>query len=412
MRGPRYPTKGIYRPLKTVSLQDCIAKRSFLPMAAKAKRMHLKPEHLGSDSFSDFKLSEDDRTFAPYVVVTPGRSDLHEVPTILAISGGEQMKVSTFFLACRADARDWQVVIPLRKKLGTDYLYEGCAADRVESLATEVLEGRLPLACRVEGRSLHLVGNSNGSMSVLELARRLPGKVSSVTLIAGISEPDKVDLEPLRNVRVTRLFVGRNDEFGHCNGMEALKARLDVAGIHADLHVLPDAGHENIGRHINLDSFWRGLLDAREASPIEDVLDIAETLPGSLLTNVEPASSKAATALVEVGLGVTRTHSAEGVPAGNDAPKESPMNDREEERAIANPDNAESLDCASKDEYSLHELQQRNGNGWTLKGLAPGEREQYLSENEFMNTFGIKKDAFVKLPKWRRDQMKREHGLF
>eukprot|EP00930_Biecheleria_cincta_P063173 TRINITY_DN48676_c0_g1_i1.p1 TRINITY_DN48676_c0_g1~~TRINITY_DN48676_c0_g1_i1.p1 ORF type:complete len:497 (-),score=136.82 TRINITY_DN48676_c0_g1_i1:128-1618(-) len=61
-------------------------------------------------------------------------------------------------------------------------------------------------------------------------------------------------------------------------------------------------------------------------------------------------------------------------------------------------------------ELSLEELQ--DPKIWKSKGVNAGERETYLSDDVFVNLFGMEKSAFAKLPKWKRDNKKKEHGLF
>ncbi|KAF3791311.1 Villin-1, partial [Nymphaea thermarum] len=45
-------------------------------------------------------------------------------------------------------------------------------------------------------------------------------------------------------------------------------------------------------------------------------------------------------------------------------------------------------------------------------GVEITKREAYLSAEEFMGVFGMAKEAFYNLPKWRRDKLKKLHDLF
>jgi hypothetical protein len=45
-------------------------------------------------------------------------------------------------------------------------------------------------------------------------------------------------------------------------------------------------------------------------------------------------------------------------------------------------------------------------------GVDPTRKEQYLSEDDFMQVFGVTKASFESQPKWKRDKSKRENGLF
>lgn len=47
-----------------------------------------------------------------------------------------------------------------------------------------------------------------------------------------------------------------------------------------------------------------------------------------------------------------------------------------------------------------------------VDGQDPEKREQCLSDEEFQKTFGMTKDAFAQLKKWKQVQLKKEHGLF
>jgi len=48
----------------------------------------------------------------------------------------------------------------------------------------------------------------------------------------------------------------------------------------------------------------------------------------------------------------------------------------------------------------------------TLPDVVPTERETYLSSCDFREVFAMDKEEFAKLPRWRRDCMKKGHGLF
>jgi len=42
----------------------------------------------------------------------------------------------------------------------------------------------------------------------------------------------------------------------------------------------------------------------------------------------------------------------------------------------------------------------------------PAKREEFLSDEEFSDVFGIRKDQFRNLPAWKRKKLKKEKGLF
>lgn len=52
-----------------------------------------------------------------------------------------------------------------------------------------------------------------------------------------------------------------------------------------------------------------------------------------------------------------------------------------------------------------------SGVQWPV-GIAPDKREQYLSEEEFLQVFGMNKDSFNELDKFMRQRLKKEKNLF
>nr|XP_046240044.1 advillin [Scatophagus argus] len=46
------------------------------------------------------------------------------------------------------------------------------------------------------------------------------------------------------------------------------------------------------------------------------------------------------------------------------------------------------------------------------EGVDPSEKEKHLSDSDFSNLFGITKDEFVSLPRWKQLNMKKEKGMF
>jgi hypothetical protein len=47
----------------------------------------------------------------------------------------------------------------------------------------------------------------------------------------------------------------------------------------------------------------------------------------------------------------------------------------------------------------------------TYGDLKPGALEMYLSEQEFKNVFGIKRDDFIGWPSWKKQAARKEHGI-
>jgi len=67
-------------------------------------------------------------------------------------------------------------------------------------------------------------------------------------------------------------------------------------------------------------------------------------------------------------------------------------------------------DAYCRRECSLAQL--TNPQVWRKLDLNPAEREMHLSDQHFEDLFGMKKDEFRVLPKWRRHSLKKRHGLF
>jgi len=56
--------------------------------------------------------------------------------------------------------------------------------------------------------------------------------------------------------------------------------------------------------------------------------------------------------------------------------------------------------------YSLEELQKG------VPGVDKNKREDWLSDADFESIFAMKRDAFAKIPEWKRNNIKRDHKLF
>lgn len=83
---------------------------------------------------------------------------------------------------------------------------------------------------------------------------------------------------------------------------------------------------------------------------------------------------------------------------------------REKEKAPAPPPLPEHSPDLPEGCFSLEELQ--NPAVWKDRGIEASRREEYLTDAAFLGLFGMTKEDFAKMPKWKRDGRKREHGLF
>ncbi|KAK8476300.1 hypothetical protein V6N11_074273, partial [Hibiscus sabdariffa] len=86
--------------------------------------------------------------------------------------------------------------------------------------------------------------------------------------------------------------------------------------------------------------------------------------------------------------------------------------DHSEETGENNADDQETGDgnVSQNCTYSYDQLKSKSENPAT--GIDLKRRETYLSEEEFETVFGMTKEAFYKMPKWKQDGKKREVDLF
>ncbi|KAJ1376737.1 Villin headpiece [Sesbania bispinosa] len=65
---------------------------------------------------------------------------------------------------------------------------------------------------------------------------------------------------------------------------------------------------------------------------------------------------------------------------------------------------------SSQKTFSYNQLKTKSG--YNLSGIDLQRREAYLSDDEFKTVFGMEKEAFYKLPRWKQDMLKRKFELF
>lgn len=77
------------------------------------------------------------------------------------------------------------------------------------------------------------------------------------------------------------------------------------------------------------------------------------------------------------------------------------------------PTAAEPAAAAAEEASGGYTLQQMTDKRvWEKLDVVSTERETYLPESVFQELFGTSKEAFAKLPKWKRDNAKKKHDLF
>ena len=62
--------------------------------------------------------------------------------------------------------------------------------------------------------------------------------------------------------------------------------------------------------------------------------------------------------------------------------------------------------------FPLELLQLRSSSDSVLRELDRTKLEQYLSDDDFIRAFGIEKDEFLRLPKWKKLDLKKRASLF
>ncbi|MED6170836.1 Villin-3 [Stylosanthes scabra] len=67
-------------------------------------------------------------------------------------------------------------------------------------------------------------------------------------------------------------------------------------------------------------------------------------------------------------------------------------------------------DAQNSTVFSYEQLKAKSGSH--LSGIDLKRREAYLADNEFGTVFGMTKEAFYKLPRWKQDMLKKKHELF
>jgi hypothetical protein len=78
--------------------------------------------------------------------------------------------------------------------------------------------------------------------------------------------------------------------------------------------------------------------------------------------------------------------------------------------SVPAPETAAPAKPAVGEVLTLAQLQDKDV--WQAKGVNAAERELHLSDEEFQTVFKTSKAEFAKLPKWKREKLKKDHDLF
>lgn len=87
-----------------------------------------------------------------------------------------------------------------------------------------------------------------------------------------------------------------------------------------------------------------------------------------------------------------------------------PESKAEESVSKDEPEQEETASGSTRSTFTYEQLRARSENPVT--GIDFKRREAYLSDEEFQSIFGMNKEAFYKLPRWKQDMQKRKFDLF
>jgi hypothetical protein len=232
----------------------------------------LSPEEEGSGKFSKFTVKELEvmngsmrfAIIAPEIPATKEGADRKPLPTILAVSRGEQRHVARLFRALRAEQRGWQVLVPLRVDSSSPDFFQPPGMQMLQQFINAVLDESnselVPFS--VMSGVFHLVGVSHGAASVLALAAHSPERVASLNMVTGFL-PEFCSLEAIRFLKDVHFYVGEEDEMGHKEYLKDVSIKLKAAGGHPHTHVVKGANHYDITEHLDLEELWRRVEAAR-----------------------------------------------------------------------------------------------------------------------------------------------------
>jgi hypothetical protein len=121
----------------------------------------------------------------------------------------------------------------------------------------------------------------------------------------------------------------------------------------------------------------------------------------------EPVAAVEPTAVEEAPSEVQAAKAVEGGEKSDAAPsleQATPAAESQPAAAEAEPEAAEE-NC-----FTLEQLTDKRV--WETLNIQATERETYLSNKAFAELFGMPKADFAKMPKWKKDNAKKKHGLF
>eukprot|EP00930_Biecheleria_cincta_P046465 TRINITY_DN32045_c0_g1_i1.p1 TRINITY_DN32045_c0_g1~~TRINITY_DN32045_c0_g1_i1.p1 ORF type:complete len:407 (+),score=73.64 TRINITY_DN32045_c0_g1_i1:85-1221(+) len=232
----------------------------------------LSPEEEGSGKFSKFTVKDSEVTAGSmrFAIIAPEApkkekgAERKPLPTVLAVSRGDQRHVARLFRAMRAEQRGWQVLVPMRVDNSSPDFFSPPGMKMLQEFMDAVLDESnselVPFS--VMSGVFHFVGVSHGAASMLGLATLQPERVASLSMVTGFL-PTFCSLEAIRSLKDVHFYVGEDDEMGHKEYLKDVSIKLKAVGGHPHTHVVKGAGHYDITEHLDLEEFWRRLEAAR-----------------------------------------------------------------------------------------------------------------------------------------------------
>ncbi|KAH1194677.1 Villin-2 [Glycine max] len=135
-----------------------------------------------------------------------------------------------------------------------------------------------------------------------------------------------------------------------------------------------------------------------ETSPVASTSPVVES--SNFDTKSESAPSE--TEVVEEVADVKETEEV-APEAGTNGDSEQPKQENVEDGRNDSENNNQNV-------FSYEQLKTKSGS--VVSGIDLKQREAYLSDKEFETVFGMAKEAFSKLPRWKQDMLKRKVDLF
>jgi len=172
--------------------------------------------------------------------------------------------------------------------------------------------------------------------------------------------------------------------------MRELKARALEAGLDTDGCIDRDA-FENLLRRARKSGVLRDKSKAKDEAKTEAAPAAPQEKPAAPATETAAQEAKATAAAVPAQAPVAQPQSASTAEP-----------ETKSESATA--------DASGLPVYTIEQLTEKRE--WSQLDIKSTEREMYLADSVFQELFGVPKADFANFPKWKKDNLKKKHGLF